>query len=65
MNDMSKVEAMKAAQEARDRAPSPRGSSSSAIESAMRRYLSAERYHELTEEAKATEGKAGRDEESD
>ena len=53
MNDMSNVEAMKAAQEARDRAPSPRGSSSTAIEAAMRRYLSAEQYHELGERTQA------------
>ena len=51
MNDMSKVEAMKAAREARDRAGTSRGSSASAIEAAMKRYLSAEQYHEIAENA--------------
>ena len=50
MDGMSKAESMRAAQEARDRAPSPRGSSAPAIEAAMRRYLSAEQYHELMED---------------
>ncbi|MCP3421947.1 hypothetical protein [Nocardioides pinisoli] len=53
MNDMSKAEAMRAAREARDRAGSSRRSSAAAIESAMKRYLSAEQYHQLTEEAPA------------
>lgn len=53
MNDMSKAEAMRAAREARDRAGSSRGSSAAAIESAMKRYLSAEQYHQLTEEPSA------------
>ena len=56
MSDMSKVEAMRAAREARDRdVSSPRTSSASAIEAAMKRYLSAEQYHELNEEARAAE----------
>jgi hypothetical protein len=50
MDSMSKAEALKAAREARDRAPGPSGSSSAAIEAAMRRYLSAEQYHELMED---------------
>lgn len=52
MNDMSKAEAMRAVREARDRAGSSRGSSAAAIEAAMKRYLSAEQYHELVEEAR-------------
>jgi hypothetical protein len=56
MGDMSKAEAMRAAREARDRdVSSPRTSSTSAIEAAMKRYLSAEQYHELNEEARAAE----------
>lgn len=55
MNDMSKAEAMKAAREARDRAGTSRGSSAAAIESAMKRYLSAEQYHQLTEGAPPAE----------
>jgi hypothetical protein len=51
MNDMSKAESMRAAREARDTAGSSRGSSAAAIESAMRRYLSAEQYHQLEEPA--------------
>lgn len=59
MNDMSKVEAMKAAREARDRAGMSRGSSASAIEAAMKRYLSAEQYHEIAEGgARADKGEA-------
>jgi hypothetical protein len=47
---------MRAAREARDRdVSSPRTSSTSAIEAAMKRYLSAEQYHELNEEARAAE----------
>ena len=52
MTSMSKAESMRAAQEARDRVPGPRGSSSGAIEAAMRRYLRAEQYHELAEGAR-------------
>lgn len=56
MSDMSKAEAMRAAREARDRGvSSPRTSSTTAIEAAMKRYLSAEQYHELSEEARAAE----------
>ncbi len=51
MSDMSKAESMRAAREARDTAGSSRGSSAAAIESAMRRYLSAEQYHQLEEDA--------------
>jgi hypothetical protein len=51
MNDMSKAESMRATREARDTAGSSRGSSAAAIESAMRRYLSAEQYHQLEEPA--------------
>jgi hypothetical protein len=51
MNDMSKVEQMKAAREAQDRVVSaPTTSSRTAVEAAMKRYLSAEQYHELAEE---------------
>ncbi|WP_107772249.1 hypothetical protein [Nocardioides sediminis] len=56
MSDMSKAEAMKAAREARDRvASAPRTSSTSAVEAAMKRYLSAEQYHELNEETRIAE----------
>lgn len=56
MNDTSKVEAMKAAREAQDRVvSSPRTSSTTAVEAAMKRYLSAEQYHELAEESRTTE----------
>ena len=55
MSDMSKVEAMRAAREARDRAGASRGSSASAIEAAMKRYLSAEQYHEIAEGAPHTD----------
>jgi len=51
MNDISKTESMRAAREARETAGSSRGSSAAAIESAMRRYLSAEQYHQLEEGA--------------
>jgi hypothetical protein len=64
MNDMSKAESMRAAREARDTAGSSRGSSAAAIESAMRRYLSAEQYHQLEEPApKADEEQAKGDRE--
>jgi hypothetical protein len=56
MNDMSKVEAMRAAREARDRAGSSRGSSAAEIEAAMRRYLSAEQYRELVEDPAEADG---------
>jgi hypothetical protein len=50
MNGMSKAEAMRAAQEARDAVVSrPGSSSSSAREAALKRYLSAEQYHEVAE----------------
>ena len=56
MSDMSKTEAMRAAREARNRGvSSPRTSSTTAIEAAMKRYLSAEQYHELNEEARTAE----------
>ena len=55
MDGMSKAESLKAAREARDRVPSPQGSSASAIEAAMRRYLSAEQYHELMEDEPAAD----------
>jgi hypothetical protein len=62
MSDMSKAEAMRAAREARDRdVSSPRTSSTSAIEAAMKRYLSAEQYHELNEEARAAEQERAED----
>ena len=51
MSDMSKLEKARAALEARDSvASSPAGSSAAAIAAAMRRYLSAEQYHELKDE---------------
>jgi len=47
MNDLSKVEKARAAREARDIvASSQGGSSQSAVAAALRRYLSAEQYHE-------------------
>jgi hypothetical protein len=53
---MSKAESMRAAREARDRVvASPRTSSTTAVEAAMKRYLSAEQYHELSEEARTAE----------
>lgn len=55
MNDMSKAEALRAASEARDRAGMSRGASQSAVEAAMRRYLSAEQYHELAADAPSAE----------
>ena len=61
MGDMSRTDAARAAQEARDRTPGPRGSSSTAIEAAMRRYLSAEQYHELMEDDRPKDGKASTD----
>ena len=57
MNDMSKTEAMRAAREARDRAGSSRGSSATAIEAAMKKYLSAEQYHETAERAPKAKAK--------
>ena len=50
MDNTSRTEAARAAREARDRTPGPQGSSAAAIEAAMRRYLSAEQYHELVED---------------
>jgi len=62
MGDMSRTDAARAAQEARNRTPGPRGSSSTAIEAAMRRYLSAEQYHELMEDDdRPKDGKAATD----
>ena len=61
MNSMSRTDAARAAQEARDRTPGPRGSSSTAIEAAMRRYLSAEQYHELMEDDRPKDDKAATD----
>ncbi|WP_157559022.1 hypothetical protein [Nocardioides sp. Soil774] len=58
---MSRTDAARAAQEARDRTPGPRGSSSETIEAAMRRYLSAEQYHELMEDDRPKDGKASTD----
>ncbi|WP_374455634.1 hypothetical protein [Nocardioides sp.] len=56
MSEMSKAESMRAAREAQDHVvSSPRTSSTSAVEAAMERYLSAEQYHELSEEARAAE----------
>lgn len=56
MGEMSRAEAMRAAREARDRdVSSPRTSKTSAVEAAMKRYLSAEQYHELNEEARTAE----------
>jgi hypothetical protein len=56
MSDMSKVEAMKAAREAQDSVvSSPRTSSTTAVEAAMKRYLSAEQYHELAAETRTDE----------
>jgi hypothetical protein len=56
MSDMSKSEAMSAAREARDRVvSSPRTSSKTAVEAAMKRYLSAEQYHELSEKERHAE----------
>lgn len=54
MNNMSKAESMRAAREARDRVGSSRGSSAGAVEAAMRRYLSAEQYHQLDKGAEST-----------
>ena len=61
MNDMSKAEAMRAAREARDIAGSSRGSSAAAIEDAMKRYLSAEQYHEIAEGAPRPDEEQGQD----
>ena len=48
MSDSSRIENAQAAHEAREAVASrPHGSSAAAIEVAMRRYLSAEQYHEL------------------
>jgi hypothetical protein len=49
MSDMSKLEKAKAALEARD-SVARAGTSSAAVPAAMRRYLSAERYHELKDQ---------------
>ena len=50
MSEMSKAEAASAAREAQDRVvSSPRTSSRTAVEEAMKRYLSAEQYHQLGE----------------
>lgn len=55
MDDMSKAEALRAAHEARERAGSSRGSWATTVEAAMRRYLSAEQYHELAADAPSAE----------
>jgi hypothetical protein len=48
MNDTSKLEDARAAREARASVgPSHGGSSTAAVAAVMRRYLTAERYHEL------------------
>jgi hypothetical protein len=48
MSDSSRIENAEAAHEAREAvALRPGGSSAASIEAAMRRYLSAEQYHEL------------------
>lgn len=50
MSEMSKAEAASASREAQDRVvSSPRTSSTTAVEAAMKRYLSAEQYHQLNE----------------
>lgn len=52
MSEMTKLEKARAAREARDSvAASPEGTSAAAVATAMRRYLSAERYHELRAES--------------
>lgn len=56
MSDMSRSEKARAAAEARDAvATRPAGSSAAAVAAAMRRYLSAEQYHDLQEEKEETE----------
>ena len=56
MSERSKAEGMSAAREARDRVvSSPRTSSTTAVEAAIKRYLSAEQYHELSEESRTAE----------
>jgi hypothetical protein len=56
MNEMSKAEASSAAREAQDRVvSSPRTSSTTAVEAAMKRYLSAEQYHQLSEASRTAE----------
>jgi hypothetical protein len=51
MNESSMYEKSRAASEARDAVTSrPAGSSDTAITVAMRRYLTAEMYHELSDE---------------
>ena len=63
MNDMSNAESMRATREARDRvASSPRSSKADAMEAALKRYLSAEQYHQLAEE-EATKRERGSTEE--
>ena len=48
MNDMSSVEKARAAREARDTvATSPPSHNADAVDSALRRYLSAEQYRDL------------------
>ena len=62
MNDMSRAEAMRATREARDSVGSSRRSSKAdAMEAALKRYLSAEQYHEL-EKTPEGEKKRTRDE---
>ena len=51
MSDMSRLDKERASRDARDSvASSPRSPTAEAIAAAMRRYLSAERYHELRDE---------------
>lgn len=58
MSDMSKVEKAEAAREARASVASAQaGSSSAAVAAAMRRYLSAEQYHELKGEQHTSESR--------
>ena len=57
MSDMSKLEKAQATSEARAALASrPAGSSTAAVAVAMRRYLSAEHYHELKEEEEHAAG---------
>jgi hypothetical protein len=53
MSDSSRIENAQAAREAREAIASrPTSSSGAAIDAAMRRYLSAEQYHELRGESR-------------
>jgi hypothetical protein len=60
MNDISKLENLRAGHEARDSvASSHEGSSAAAVTAAMRRYLGAEQYHELKGEQGQSESQQG------